>query len=63
MNEHLARSEWLLGGEFSLVDCCYAPMFDALSLAGEHLAPYPAIAGYLARVRERRSWKVCGFRS
>lgn len=59
---HLARNEWLLGEEFSLVDCCYGPMLDALSLAGEYLAAYPALARYLARMRERRAWKACQFR-
>jgi glutathione S-transferase len=62
VNEHLARSEWLLGGEFSLVDCCYGPMFDALAIAGEDLAAYPALGGYLARMRERNSWQACQFR-
>jgi glutathione S-transferase len=62
VNEHLARSEWLLGGEFSLVDCCYGPMFDALAIAGEDLAAYPALGGYLARMRERSSWQACQFR-
>jgi len=59
---HRARNEWLLGEQFSLVDCCYGPMFDALSLAGEYLAAYPALARYLARMRERRAWKACQFR-
>jgi glutathione S-transferase len=64
VDQRLDKQAWMLGDEFSLVDCCYAPVFDALSLAGEqHLAPYPAIAGYLAKVRERRAWKACGFRS
>jgi glutathione S-transferase len=63
VNERLERQAWMLGEEFSLVDCCYAPVFDALSLAGEYLAAYPAIDRYLARARERRSWKACAFRT
>jgi len=63
VDEHLARSEWLLGGEFSLVDCCYGPMFDALAVAGEDLAAYPALGRYLARMRERKAWKACQFRA
>jgi len=61
-NEHLERNEWLLGDEYSLVDCCYGPMFDALSLAGDYLAAYPALARHVARMRERRAWKACQFR-
>ena len=59
---HLARNEWMLGEQFSLVDCAYGPMFDALSLAGDYLAAYPALGAYLARMRERKSWKACQFR-
>ena len=62
-NEHLGRNEWMLGEQFSLLDCCYGPMFDALSLAGEYLAAYPALGGYLARMRGRRAWKACQFRA
>jgi len=62
-NGHLARHEWMLGGEFSLVDCCYGPMFDALSVAGDELAAYPALGGYLARMRGRQAWKACRFRA
>ena len=63
MDEHLASNEWVLGDEFSLVDCCYGPMFDALAVAGDELAAYPALGRYLARMRERRAWKACQFRS
>ena len=61
-DEHLGRNEWMLGERFSLLDCCYGPMFDALSLAGEYLAAYPALGQYLARMRDRRAWKACQFR-
>ena len=62
MDGHLARNEWVLGNEFSLVDCCYGPMFDALAVAGDDLAAYPALGQYLARMRERKAWKACQFR-
>ena len=62
-NEHLGRNEWMLGEQFSLLDCCYGPMFDALSLAGEYLAAYPALGEYLARMRGRRAWKACQFKA
>ena len=63
MDGHLARNEWVLGNEFSLVDCCYGPMFDALAVAGDDLAAYPALGQYLARMRERKAWKACQFRA
>jgi len=63
VNEHLGRHEWMLGDVFSLVDCCYGPMFDALSVAGDYLAAYPALGRYLARMRERKAWQASQFRS
>ncbi len=62
-NEHLGQHPWMLGAEYSLVDCCYGPVFDALALAGRYVEAYPAIGRYLARMRERRAWKACQFRS
>jgi glutathione S-transferase len=63
MDGHLGRNEWVLGNEFSLVDCCYGPMLDALAVAGDDLAAYPALGQYLARMRERQAWKACQFRA
>ena len=63
VNDHLERNEWMLGDEYSLVDCCYGPIFDALSLAGEYMTTYAALGRYLARMRVRPAWRVCQFRS
>ena len=62
VNDHLSANEWLLGDEFSLVDCCYGPMLDALSVAGDYLAAYPALGEYLGRMRDRKSWQACQFK-
>jgi glutathione S-transferase len=63
LDAHLRGHEWLLGSEYSLVDCCYGPMLDALALAGEYLSAYPAIDAYLRRIRSRQAWRACAFRS
>lgn len=63
VNDHLAKHEWMLGDHYSLVDCCYGPMFDALALAGDYIESYPAIKAYLGKIRGRKAWKACGFRS
>lgn len=63
VNEHLEKHEWLLGSDYSLADCCYGPVFDALSLGGEYLSAYPAIGAYLRRIRSRPAWRACAFRS
>lgn len=58
----LGANRWLLGEDFSLVDCCYGAAFDALSRSRFSLADFPAIRGYLDRVRERPAWEKCEFR-
>jgi len=63
VNDHLVANDWMLGEEFSLVDCCYGSMFNALSLAGDEMAAYPAIRRYLADIQTRKAWKACQFRS
>jgi glutathione S-transferase len=52
----------MLGSEFSLVDCAYGPVIDALELSGDTILAYPALRSYVARMRERGSWRACGFR-
>jgi glutathione S-transferase len=63
VESQLASSPFITGANFSLVDCCYAPLFDALSLSNFDLAPFPNITAYLTRVRLRPSWQNCDFRS
>ena len=63
LDEHLGRDPWMLGSEFSLVDCCYGPVLDALALAGDYVEAYPALKAYLKSILERKSWRACGFRA
>ena len=62
LNDHLGKDAWMLGSEYSLVDCCYGPVLDALALAGEYIEAYPALKAYLGRIRERKAWRACAFR-
>ena len=62
LDAHLGKDPWMLGSEFSLVDCAYGPVIDALELSGETIQAYPALKAYLARMRERKSWRACEFR-
>lgn len=59
----LAKHPYLMGAELSLVDCCYGPVLDALSLSSFDLAPYPSVSAYLTRMRERPSWAKCDFKT
>lgn len=63
LERHLQANDWMLGEVFSLVDCCYAPLVDALALAGDYLAAYPALGAYLQKARARKAWSACGFRT
>lgn len=62
LDGHLSERRWMLGDEFSLVDCCFAAVLDALSLSDFDLRSYGSIEPYLARVRGRPSWGACEFR-
>lgn len=62
VEDHLARHPWMLGADFSLVDCCYGAVLDALSLSRLDLSGYPAIQSFLQRMRERPAWARCEFR-
>ncbi len=59
----LAKSAFMTGDGFTLVDCCYGAVLDALSLSRFDLALYPNVNGYLARSRARPAWAKCEFRS
>jgi len=63
VEQRLGDRTWLQGDQFTLVDCCYGPLFDALALSRTSLAPYPHIKRYVELVRARPAWKQCAFRA
>ena len=52
----LAKNKWLLGAEFSLVDCAYCPILNVIEKAGFSFAGFPKVNAYLDAVRSRRAW-------
>jgi glutathione S-transferase len=62
LNTHLTARNWMLGADFTLVDCCYGALLDALSLSSFDLANYAAVGAYLRNIRARPSWRACEFR-
>lgn len=62
LEDHLSGGTWILGREFSLVDCSFAAVLDALSLSDFGLDSCPAVCAYLERNRVRPSWQACQFR-
>jgi glutathione S-transferase len=63
LNARLGKQPFVSGFAFSLVDCCYGPLLDALSLSHFDLTPYPNVLAYLASLRARPSWAKCEFRT
>jgi glutathione S-transferase len=53
----LANNEWLLGAEFTLVDCAYCPILNVIDKAGFSFAEFPRVGGYLERLRARPAWQ------
>jgi glutathione S-transferase len=56
VNQHLAKNEWMLGDEFSLVDCDYGPTLNVLDKAGFTFGDFPRVRDYLEAIRSRRAW-------
>src|SRR5215471_1711445 len=54
----LAKNIWLLGSEFSLVDCAYCPILNVIEKAGFSLAGLPRVEAYLDTSRARSTWKA-----
>jgi GST-like protein len=53
----LARHRFLLGDDFSLVDCDYCPMLNVIEKAGFSFAPFPKTKAYLDALRARPAWR------
>ena len=52
----LARGQWMLGNDFSLVDCAYTPYLNAIEKAGFGYT-VPKVQAYLDTCRARPAWK------
>jgi glutathione S-transferase len=53
----LAKGKWLLGSDFTLVDCGYAPVLNVLEKAGLSFGEFPKVRTYLDTIRSRTAWK------
>jgi len=53
----LAKGKWLMGSDFSLVDCGYGPVLNVLDKAGFKLGEFPRVAAYMEAIRSRPAWK------
>ncbi len=53
----LAKNNWILGADFSLVDCAYCPILNVIEKAGFSLAEFRRVSAYLDTIRARPAWK------
>ena len=53
----LAKSKWLLGNDFTLVDCAYAPILNITEKAGFNFAEFPNVRAYMEAIRSRSAWQ------
>jgi len=53
----LAKGKWMMGNEFSLVDCDYTPVLNVIEKAGFTYGDFPRVRAYLDACRSRPAWK------
>ncbi len=58
LDGHLAKNKWMLGEDFSLADCAYGPVLNALEKARFTFADFPHVQAYLDAFRARPSWQA-----
>jgi len=57
VESQLAKSKWMLGSDFSLVDCAYCPILNVIEKAGFSLGEFPRVSADLEALRSRQAWK------
>jgi len=53
----LAKDQWLLGNDFTLVDCAYAPILNIAEKAGFSFEAFPKVRAYMDAIRSRPAWQ------
>ncbi len=53
----LAKGKWMLGNDFTLVDCAYCPVLNVIDKAGFSFGDFPKVQAYLDATRSRPAWK------
>ncbi|HTR62909.1 MAG TPA: glutathione S-transferase family protein, partial [Candidatus Binataceae bacterium] len=57
IEQRLGANKWMLGADFSLVDCDYGPTFNVLEKAAFNFGDFPRTRAYLEAIRARRAWQ------
>jgi glutathione S-transferase len=54
---NLATNRWMLGADFSLVDCAYGSTLNVVEKAQFSFGDFPKVKAYLDAIRARPAWK------
>jgi glutathione S-transferase len=57
VESQLAKHKWIMGDEFTLVECAYGPVLNVIEKAGFGFASFPKTNAYLDAIRSRPAWK------
>jgi len=57
LEDHLEKTKWLLGEDFTLVECAYGPTLNAIEKARFGYDAFPKVRGYLEAIRSRPAWQ------
>jgi glutathione S-transferase len=57
LEQRLADAKWLLGDDFTLVECAYAPVLNVIEKAGFSFGKFPLVGAYLDAIRWRPGWQ------
>ena len=58
LDDHFQNNDWILGSQFTLVDCAYAPVLDGLNMSRFDVLQYPAITAWMKCIHERPAWAL-----
>ena len=57
VEDNLVRNRWMLGADFSLVDCAYGSVLNVIEKAQFSFADFPKVKAYLDATRAGPAWK------
>jgi glutathione S-transferase len=58
LQSQLSKSRWMLGEDFTLVECDYAPVLNVIEKAGFSYDAFPKVRDYLNAIRSRPAWQA-----
>ena len=53
IDAQLAKGKWLLGDDFTLLECAYGPVLNVVEKAGFGYSDFPKVRAYLDTIRSR----------